>query len=217
MKSESSRRGVHALLAAACSALYAASAGAALHGAAAPTFSKDVAPILFDHCVNCHRPGAIAATQSLLSYDSARTLANSIKVQVSTGAMPPWPADSAHSLKFRNDPRLTQKDIDTLLAWVDAGAPQGNPADLPSPPSAAPKWLYPKGRAPDAVLTLPEVSVAATGEVPYVQQRVKVPLNADKWIVAMQVRPGNDALVHHMGITEVSMADGVSPADLDAL
>jgi hypothetical protein len=184
---------------------------------AVPTFTKDVAPILFAHCVNCHRPGEIAAAQALLTYESARAEAHAIKVQVSTGAMPPWPADPMHSVKFRNDPRLTQKEIDTLVAWADAGAPQGKPADLPAPPSASPKWLYPDGRAPDAVLTLPEVSVAATGEIPYVQQRVKVPLTADKWIVAMQVRPGNNALVHHMGITEVSMVDGVSPADLDAL
>jgi hypothetical protein len=198
-------------------ALYAASATAAMSTAAAPTFTKDVAPILFEHCVNCHRPGEIAASQTLLSYDSARTLARSIKVQVATRAMPPWPADPGHSLKFRNDPRLTQKEIDTLVAWVDAGAPQGNPGDLPSAPSAPPKWSHPEGRAPDAVLSLPEVSVAATGEIPYVQQRVKVPLTADKWIVAMQVRAGNGALVHHMGITEVSMADGMSPADLDAL
>jgi mono/diheme cytochrome c family protein len=172
-------------------ALYAASATAAMSTAAAPTFTKDVAPILFEHCVNCHRPGEIAASQTLLSYDSARTLARSIKVQVATRAMPPWPADPGHSLKFRNDPRLTQKEIDTLVAWVDAGAPQGNPGDLPSAPSAPPKWSHPEGRAPDAVLSLPEVSVAATGEIPYVQQRVKVPLTADKWIVAMQVRAGN--------------------------
>jgi len=182
-----------------------------------PTFSRDVAPILYGHCVNCHRPGEIGAAQSLLSYDGTRPWAASIKEQVVTRRMPPWPADPRHSLKFRNDARLAQKDIDTLVAWVNAGAPKGADADLPPQPGVAPKWLYPGGRKPDAVLTLPEVTVAASGEVPYVLQRVKVPLPKDEWIVAMQVRPGNNALVHHMGITEVSLADGVSPADLDAL
>lgn len=192
----------------------AASAGTRI---VAPTFDKDVAPILFDHCASCHRAGEIGAAQSMLSYETVKPLANAIKQQVATRAMPPWPADPAHSMKFRNDRRLTQKDIDTLIAWADAGAPRGNDADLPPIPSAAAKWLHPQGRAPDAVLTLPEVSLSATGEIPYVLQRIKVPLTQDKWIAAMQVRPGNNALVHHMGITEVSLADGVTPADLDAL
>jgi hypothetical protein len=184
---------------------------------AAPTFSKDVAPILYARCVNCHRPGEIGAAQSLLSYDDARRWARSIKAQVLARQMPPWPADPARSLKFRNDAHLSPREIETLVAWVDGGAAQGNTADLPPAPAAPPKWLYPTGRKPDAVLTLPDVTVAATGEVPYVLQRVKVPLPKDAWIVAMQVRPGNNALVHHMGITEVSLIDGVSPQDLDAL
>ena len=182
-----------------------------------PTFSKEVAPILYKSCVNCHRPGEIAAGESLLSYDAAKHWAESIKRQVVAREMPPWPADPERSMKFRNDARLEPREIDTLVAWVNAGAPQGSDADLPPIPSAAQKWLHPTGRAPDAVLTLPEVSISATGEIPYIQQRVKVPLSEDRWIAAMQVRPGNSALVHHMGITEVSLADGVSPEDLDAL
>jgi hypothetical protein len=196
---------------------FVVSTNVAAAGGATPTFSRDVAPILFGHCVNCHREGEIGAAVSLVSYAAAKPLAAAIKAQVRTRAMPPWPADPEHSLKFRNDARLTNQDIDTLAAWADAGAPQGNEADLPPLPSAAHKWLHPRGLKPDAVLTLPEVSVAASGEIPYVQQRVKVPLTEDKWIVAMQVRPGNNALVHHMGITEVTLADQVRPEDLDAL
>jgi hypothetical protein len=196
---------------------FVVSTNVAAAGGAAPTFSRDVAPILFGHCVNCHREGEIGAAVPLESYAAAKPWAMSIKKQVRTRAMPPWPADPEHSVKFRNDARLTTQDIDTLAAWADAGAPQGNDADLPPLPGAAHKWLHPRGLAPDAVLTLPEVSVAATGEIPYVQQRIKVPLTEDKWIVAMQVRAGNNALVHHMGITEVSLADQVRPEDLDAL
>ncbi len=195
----------------------ALSASAAAAGRFAPTFNKEVAPILFQHCVNCHREGEIGAAVSLSAYDTAKHWAKSIKQQVVTRAMPPWPADPKQSMKFRNDPQLEQRDIDTLVAWVDAGAPRGDDADLPPLPSAAQRWSHPKGLAPDAVITLPEVSVAATGEIPYVQQRVKVPMSDDKWIVAMQVRPGNNALVHHMGITEVTMARGMSPEELDAL
>ena len=78
--------------------------------AAVPTFTKDIAPILREHCANCHG--------SLLSYDAARSSANAIGEKVATRAMPPWPADPAHSLKFRNDARLSESQIATVLAWI---------------------------------------------------------------------------------------------------
>jgi hypothetical protein len=202
--------------------LTASAAGLAVPGWAAtaatapPTFDKDVAPILYAHCVQCHRAGQIAGSEPLLSYDTTQPLARAIKQQVMARQMPPWPADPQHSLAFRNDARLSQRDIDTLVAWVDGGTPQGIAADLPPAPPASTGWSHPQGLKPDAVLRLPEVALAASGEIPYVLQRVKVPLSGDRWITAMQVRPGNAALVHHMGITEVSVADGVSPADLEA-
>ncbi len=190
---------------------------AAASSASGPTFSKDVAPILYRNCIRCHRSGEIAGAMPLVAYDKAMPLAGSIREQVVTRQMPPWPADPRHSMKFRNEARLAQKDIDTLAAWVDAGAPKGSDSDLPPLPAAVSGWAHPLGIKPDAVLSLPEVTLAASGEIPYVLQRVKVPLAKDRWISAMQVRPGNNALVHHMGITEVSVADGITPQDLDAL
>jgi len=195
----------------------APAASLATAAGAAPTFTREVAPILFAHCANCHREGEIGAAVPLISYTAASRKAAAIKASVAARTMPPWPADPLHSMKFRNDARLSQQDIDTLVAWVDAGAPKGNDRDMPPPPAPPPKWLHPGGVAPDAVLRLPEVSVSARGEIPYLQQRVKVPLNEDKWISAMQVVPGNNALVHHMGITEVVLAEGLNPNDLDAL
>ena len=174
---------------------------------AAPTFTKDVAPILVKHCANCH--------DSLLSYGAARSAAQVIKQQVQTRAMPPWPADPAHSLKFRNDARLSERDIATLVAWVDAGTPKGNDRDLSPSPDLTGQWLSPDGRAPDAVISLPAIHVEATGEVPYIQQLIKVPVTADKWIVAMQLLPGNRNLLHHMGITEVALPQGMDPAQVN--
>ena len=174
---------------------------------AAPTFTKDVAPILVKHCANCH--------DSLLSYGAARSAAQVIKQQVRTRAMPPWPADPAHSLKFRNDARLSERDIATLVAWVDAGTPKGNDRDLAPAPDLTGQWLSPDGRAPDAVISLPAIHVEATGEVPYIQQLIKVPVAADKWIVAMQLLPGNRKLLHHMGITEVALPEGMGPAQVN--
>ena len=180
-----------------------------------PTFSKDVAPILFAHCANCHRPGEVASAFPLLSYDDARSQAESIKEKIVRREMPPWPADPAKSLKFRNDPRLSQQEIGTLVAWVNAGTPKGNDADLPSLPTELQGWLHPKNLAPDAVIQLPVFHLPATGEVPYVRYLSKVPFPTDKWVVALQVLPSNRGLVHHMAITEVALPSGVTPADLD--
>ena len=174
---------------------------------AVPTFTKDIAPILFKHCANCH--------SSLLSYDAARSSANAIKEQVLTRAMPPWPADPARSLKFRNDARLSGPDIAAVVNWIDAGTPKGNTSELQRLPDLAGEWLNPEGRAPDAIISLPVIHVGPTGEVPYVQQLIKVPVEKDKWIVAMQLLPGNRNLLHHMGITEVALPKGMGPAQIN--
>jgi mono/diheme cytochrome c family protein len=187
--------------------------GAAVAGGTAPTYSQDVAPILFKNCAACHGAGGGAA--ALLSYDAAKLRAAAIREQVLKRAMPPWPADPERSLPFRNDARLSDQDIDTLIAWVDSGAIKGSdPAPLA--PAFAKGWLHPQGLAPDAVVALPEFTVRATGEVPYIQRLIKVPYLEDKWIVAMQVRAGNRELLHHMGITEVTLPAGIRPEDLNA-
>jgi hypothetical protein len=154
---------------------------------------------------------------SLLSYDTAKLWGESIKEQVSQRAMPPWPVDPNGSVKLRNDPRLTQREIDTLVAWVDAGTPKGNDADVPSPPGLAQGWLHPKGLAPDLVITLPQSQLPAELEIPYLRYLVKVPVSEDKWVVAMQVLPGNSAVVHHMAISEIALAEGVTPENIDKL
>ena len=98
-------------------------------GATTVTFSKDVAPIFFRNCASCHRPGELAP-MSLLSYKDARPWARSIKEKVVTRQMPPWHADPQYG-HFANEARLTQQEIDTITAWVDGGAKEGSPKDLP--------------------------------------------------------------------------------------
>src|SRR5712672_1890562 len=107
-------------------------------GKAVPTFSKDVAPIFNKACVECHRP-TMFAPMSLTTFDAARPWAKSIKQRVVSGAMPPWGADTPHGM-FKNDPRLTKQEIDTIAAWVDAGAPRGDDKDLPPTPTFADGW-----------------------------------------------------------------------------
>src|SRR5437762_8839004 len=92
--------------------------------ATAPTFNKDVAPILYGNCITCHRPGEIAP-MSLLTYQEARPWARGIKAKVAAREMPPWFADPRYG-KFKNARGLTQAQIDTLVAWADAGAPRGS-------------------------------------------------------------------------------------------
>src|SRR5256885_893397 len=190
----------------------------AAHDKAAPTFSKDVAPILFKHCATCHGIGELASKVPLVSYDDAHSRAEKIKQQVIAREMPPWPADPAKSLKFRNDARLGQQDIDTIVAWVNAGTPKGNDADLPAMPKSEDGWNHPLGLKPDLVISLPgTVDLPAKGAIPYVRSLVQVPFSDDKWIAASQTRAGNPAVVHHMAITEIALPDGMNPADLSQL
>src|SRR5437773_11310978 len=104
----------------------------------APTFSKDVAPILYTKCVSCHRPGEVAP-MSLITYQDARPWARSIREKVAARIMPPWFADPAYG-HFRNDRSLTQKEIDTIEKCANAGARQGNPSDLPPLPTYSKGW-----------------------------------------------------------------------------
>ena len=135
----------------------------AADGKPAPTFTKDVAPIFNKSCVECHRP-TMFAPMSLTTFDDARPWARSIKAKVVARAMPPWGADPAHG-KFKNDPRLTEQEIETIAAWVDAGAPKGDDKDLPPTPQFADGWTIGK---PDAIFTMDEeFTIPAEGTIPY--------------------------------------------------
>ncbi|HEX8816960.1 MAG TPA: hypothetical protein VF753_15800 [Terriglobales bacterium] len=181
-----------------------------------PTFTHDVAPILSKNCLRCHEPDGIAYRVPLTSYEAAQERADKIKEKVVSRQMPPWPADPAKSVKFRNDARLSQKDIDMIVAWVNAGAPKGDDADLPAMPKSKGGWMHPQGRDPDFVISLPgDVHLPAKQELPYVRVMVKVPFADDHWIAASQTLPSNPAVVHHMALTEVELPNGMTPADID--
>ena len=105
---------------------------------ASPTFTRDVAPIFYKKCVGCHRPAELAP-MSLLEYKTARPWAKAIRAAVLTRKMPPWFADPSYG-EFANDARLSEQEIDTLRAWVDDGAPEGNPRDLPTPSRDSACW-----------------------------------------------------------------------------
>src|ERR1700722_18443871 len=128
-----------------------------------PTFSHDVAPVLQKNCQTCHRPGE-AAPFPLLTYEQARPWASSMKRVVSQKAMPPWYADPAVG-HFANDRSLTMQEVSTIVAWANAGAPEGDPKDMPAPKTWVEGWGMPK---PDVVFQLPQpFQVPASGMVEY--------------------------------------------------
>jgi mono/diheme cytochrome c family protein len=182
------------LVAVAVAGLIAAVPARAADGKSAPTFAKDVAPIFYKSCVECHRP-TMFAPMSLMTYDEARPYARSIKQKVVARAMPPWGADPEHGT-FKNDPRLSQAEIDTIAAWVDGGAVKGDDKDLPATPQFADGWTIGK---PDAIFTMEEdFAIPAEGAIPYQYIRVPTNLTEDRWIQAIEIRPGAAAQVHHV-------------------
>jgi hypothetical protein len=183
-----------AIAAAGCLGSLVATAQSVPGRAQAPTFAKDVAPILFRNCASCHRPGEIGP-MPLLTYEDARPYAGMIKEKVLGGQMPPWHADPTHG-KFLNERRLSDAEKATIARWVDAGAPAGNKADMPARPAFPEGWSI---GTPDAIVTMPaEFEVPATGEIEY--QYIEVPTNftEDKWVQAIEIRPGARHVVHHV-------------------
>ena len=160
----------------------------------APTFTKDVAPIMFTKCASCHRPGEVAP-MSLLSYGEARPWASAIKQKVSTRAMPPWHADPAHGT-FRNDLRLSDREIETLVRWVDSGAREGDPSALPALPKFPEGWQI---GTPDAVFEMAQdFDVPTSGEIAYQYFEVPTNFTENKWMQAGEVRAGDRSHVHHI-------------------
>jgi mono/diheme cytochrome c family protein len=160
----------------------------------APTFYKDVLPILQKNCQSCHRPGE-AAPMSLLTYEEARPWAAALRTAVLTKRMPPWNADPAYG-HFRNDKSLSAKDVQTISDWATAKAPSGDPQDAPPPLHFVDGWNIGK---PDMVVEMPKpYDIPATGTIEYTYYVVPSGFTEDKWITAAEIRPEARALIHHV-------------------
>jgi hypothetical protein len=180
-----------------CCALVAVSSTSASGDAkSALTYSKHIAPLFMKNCMSCHRQGEIAP-MALTSYKEIRPWAKSIREKIIAKEMPPWHADPAHG-KWANDRRMAQADIDTIVKWIDAGAPEGNPKDLPPPPKFATGWQIGE---PDVIFQMPvEYTVPAEGAVAYQYFTVPSNFKEDMYVEAMEARAGNLAVVHHIVI-----------------
>lgn len=169
---------------------------AALAASVDATFHKDVVPILQKNCQACHRPGEVAP-MSLISFQEARPYARAIKAAVVTKKMPPWFADARYG-HFTNAKGLTQDEIDTLAAWADRGAPEGNAKDAPPPVKFPQGWMIP---TPELVVEMQEdQQIPATGIVDNYYIIVPGNFTEDTWVTAAEVRPSNKANTHHMRV-----------------
>ncbi|MCC6507891.1 MAG: redoxin domain-containing protein [Pirellulaceae bacterium] len=160
------------------------------------TYSKHIAPIFRDACVHCHRAGQIGPFP-MTEYSEVAGWAEMIAEVVAERRMPPWHANPEHG-QFANDCSLSSEQRDLVARWVAAGAPEGDPADLPAPRQFVEGWQLP--RQPDLVLNVsPEpFSVPATGEVQYKYFRVDPGFTEEKWVSSAQIIPGNHRVVHHI-------------------
>jgi hypothetical protein len=163
-----------------------------------PTFAKDVAPILQKSCQTCHHAGT-SAPMSLVTYDDVRPWARSIRQRVANRDMPPWHLDKTVGIRhYKNDRSLSDEEITTIVRWVDNGAPQGNPADMPPPLTfrAETDWFIGE---PDLKVTTPnEFTMYASGPDWWIDQFAEVTLTEDRWIKAMEIKPSNPKIVHHV-------------------
>jgi mono/diheme cytochrome c family protein len=160
------------------------------------TYSKQIARIFQDHCVECHRPGQIGPF-ALQSYDEAAGWAEMIEEVVRDQRMPPWHPDPKVG-HFANDISLSADEKDMIYKWVAAGAPQGDPKDLPEAKQYGGSWMMPGG--PDVVFHMTDepVDVPAEGTVEYRYYVVDTGFTEDKWVQVAECLPDNRAVVHHI-------------------
>lgn len=158
-----------------------------------PTFNKDVAPLLFRHCAMCHHAGE-AAPFPLLSYQDARIRAEQIARATESRHMPPWQPEPGYQ-DFSNDRRLTEAEIRTIAQWAAGGAPEGQTKDLPPVPQFPGGWQLGK---PDLILTMPRAfEVRANDAESYRCFILPAGLTSDRYVRAVELRPGTGGVVHH--------------------
>ena len=185
----------------------------------AVTFSKDVAPIFQAKCQTCHQPNSIAP-MSLITFQDVRPWARSIKERVASRQMPPWHIDRSVGVsKFKNDLSLTDAQVETIVHWVDQGAAQGDPKDMPAPKPLANdnEWLAVRDGygPPDLVIRSPDYTMPARHQDSWFRPLSDIPITEPRWVKMMEMRPTNlkaRRIIHHAVAYQV-----LSPDNLDAV
>src|SRR4026209_1901806 len=184
-----------------------------------PTFTKDIAPIFQEKCEACHRPDSMAP-MSLMTFAEARPWARSIKARVADRQMPPWQIDRTVGIqKFKNDRSLTDEQIDTIVRWIDAGAPQGDPKDMP----AAKVWSEDQGwnfaalfgqKEPDMIVKSYDFTMPAVSQDAWDKRVTPTGITEPRWVRAIEIRPATikgRKIVHH-AIAYLDQTDPNAPS-----
>jgi hypothetical protein len=199
--------------------LFAAAVPAAAAGPDTPTFSKDVAPIFQEKCEACHRPDSIAP-MSLRTFEESRPWARAIKARVETRQMPPWHIDKTVGVRaFKDDRSLSDEQLDTIVRWVDQGAAQGDPKDMPAPKvwPAAQTWTYAESigqKEPDLIIRSTPWTQKARANDTWWKPVVETGLTEARWVRAVEVRPTTvkgRKITHHAN-ADILQADPEAPA-----
>ncbi|MEX1032961.1 MAG: redoxin domain-containing protein [Cellvibrionaceae bacterium] len=175
------------------------------------SYSEEVAPILIDKCLTCHRDGGIGPF-AMSDYNMIRGFAPMIREVIRTQRMPPWHADP-HIGEFANDRSLTNEEIKTLVHWIEAGAPRGDgPDTLAQYKHDWPEWVMGE---PDVIIDIPASAVPATGVVDYLYPNAENPLDEDVWVRAVEIQPGSRQALHHVittfGVLDDEARNGFRP------
>ncbi len=168
-----------------------------------PTFAKDIVPIFQEKCEACHRKGSMAP-MSLVTYEETRPWAKAIKERVATRQMPPWHLDKTVGIQqFQNDRSLSDEQIATVVRWVDAGSPMGDPKDMP-PAKQWPnedEWQLAKTYGqPDLIIKSDPYTMPAVNQDQWWRPTTDIPLTEARWVRAVEMRPGSPAgrrVTHH--------------------
>ena len=179
---------------AACAALLAARPGSAQ---TAPTFTQDVAPLLYRHCVTCHRPGEVGGF-SLISFADVRPRAAAIARVTRSRTMPPWTPDLLPDIALVGERRMSDAEIDVIARWATSGAAEGDPAHLPPLPNLPDGWRL---GTPDLEITMTEPYTLRPGGADVLRNFIlPVPLTTRRWVRGLEFRTDNRRVVHHANI-----------------
>jgi len=215
---------VAAVVALALTAVMTTLSAAPAAGPATPTFTKDIAPIFQQKCEACHRPDSMAP-MSLMTYEEVRPWVRSIKARVESHQMPPWAIDKTIGIQeFKNDRSLSEDQIATILQWVDAGSPKGDPKDMPAPVKWPDDqgWLLAKNfgqTEPDLIIKSTPWTQKAGANDTWWRPVVPTGLTEDRWVRAIEIRPGTvlGRKITHHAIARLSQdeTDPLAVVDVD--
>jgi hypothetical protein len=188
----------------------------------APTFTKDVASIFQEKCESCHRPDSIAP-MSLVTYEETRPWARSIKNRVASRQMPPWHVDRTIGIQhYQNDRSLSDEQVDTIVRWVDAGAPKGDPNDMPAPVKWADDnvWNFAPifGGPPDLIIKSPQYTQKGMAQDAWFKPVVSTGLTEARWVRAIEIRPGTvkGRRVTHHALARLQQTEPAEPGAVRA-